>query len=189
LTPFTPADTERVFDYCQDPEIQRWTPIPVPYRMEDAAIFATGAAQKGWDGDITEHPRDWAIRIQGEDSKPYLAGSVGLKPNPPGKSVEVGYLVAADCRGRGLATDAVRTVVGHALRDLAMRRVLWQAVVGNWGSRRLAVRCGFTVEGTLRSQLVLRGQPFDGWIGTILAEDLAKDDGYWTADGRVRLWD
>jgi RimJ/RimL family protein N-acetyltransferase len=186
LTPFQPADTQRVFDYCQDPEIQRW--VPVPYRMEDAAIFTTGAAEKGWDGEIAEHDRVWAIRVAGEDGKPRLAGSVGLKPNPPGKSAEVGYLVAADCRGRGLATDAVNTVVAHAFHDLGMRRVIWQAIVGNWPSRRLAVRCGFRVEGTLRSQLILRGQPVDGWFGTILPSDVAKRDGYWTSDGRARLW-
>ncbi|MDR0627470.1 MAG: GNAT family N-acetyltransferase [Bifidobacteriaceae bacterium] len=189
LTPFEPADTERVFDYCQDPEIQRWTPLPVPYRIQDAAVFTTVTTQKGWGGDITEHERIWAIRIQGEDGKPYLAGSVGLKPNPPGKSVELGYLVAAACRGRGLATDAVNPAVAHALGDLGMRRVLWQAVVGNWPSRRLAVRCGFTVEGTVRSQLVMRGQAFDGWVATIIADDLSKQEGYFKADGGVRLWD
>ncbi|MDR2564922.1 MAG: GNAT family N-acetyltransferase [Bifidobacteriaceae bacterium] len=189
LTPFQPADTRRVFDYCQDPEIQRWVPVPVPYRMEDAAIYTTGAAEKGWDGEIADQDRVWAIRVPGEDGKPYLAGSVGLKPDPPGQSVEVGYLVAADCRGRGLATDAVNTVVAHAFRDLGMRRVIWQAVVGNWPSRRLAVRCGFRVEGTLRSQLVLRGEPVDGWFGTILPPDVADRDGYWTADGQARLWD
>jgi RimJ/RimL family protein N-acetyltransferase len=189
LTGFGPADAQRVFDYCQDPEICRWTPLPTPYRLEDAATFITMVAEKGWDGDITEFERAWAIRLPGADGKPYLAGSIGLKPNPPGKSVEIGYLVAADCRGRGLATDAVNTVVAHALGDLGMRRVLWQAVVGNWPSRRVAVRCGFKIEGTVRSQLVIRGQAFDGWIGSVVAQDLAKDDGYWTKDGRVRLWD
>ncbi|MDR3106739.1 MAG: GNAT family N-acetyltransferase, partial [Bifidobacteriaceae bacterium] len=179
-----------VFDYCQDPEIQRWVPVPAPYRLEDAAVFTTSLAQKGWaDDSLTKEERTWAIRIPGEDGRPYLAGAVSLKPDPPGKSVEIGYLVAADCRGRGLATDAVNTVVAHALLELGMRRVLWQAIVGNWPSRRLAVRCGFTVEGSLRSQILQRGQALDGWVATILAEDLPKKDGYWTEDGRVRLWD
>ncbi|MDR1392598.1 MAG: GNAT family N-acetyltransferase [Bifidobacteriaceae bacterium] len=189
LTPFSPADTQRVFDYCQDAEIQRWTRVPVPYRMEDAAVFTTSTAQKGWDGIGFDHAREWAIRIPGRDGKPYLAGGIALTPQPPGNSAEVGFLMAADCRGRGLATDALNTVVAHAIYDLSMRRVVWQAIVGNWASRRLAVRCGFKVEGTIRSQVIIRGQPADAWIGTILAEDLAKDDGYWTEDGRVRLWD
>ncbi|MDR2381738.1 MAG: GNAT family N-acetyltransferase [Bifidobacteriaceae bacterium] len=189
LTPFNPADTQRVFDYCQDGEIQRWVPVPVPYRMEDAAVFTTSTAQKGWGGPGLVAERTWAIRQLGPDGKPYLAGAVCLRPNPPGASAEIGYLLAADSRGRGLATDAVNTAVGHAIRDLGMRRVYWQALVGNWASRRLAVRCGFKVEGTLRSQLIIRGVAADAWVGTILAEDLASDDGYWTADGRVRLWD
>jgi RimJ/RimL family protein N-acetyltransferase len=189
MTPFEPADTQRVFDYCQDPEIQRWIPVPVPYRMEDAAVFTTSTTQKGWETSGFAHLREWAMRIPGRGGKPYLAGSIGLRPNPPGDSVEVGYLLAADCRGRGIGTDALTTVVTHAIRDLGMRRVYWQAVVGNWPSRRLAVRCGFKVEGTIRSQVMIRGQAEDAWVGTFLASDLAADDGYWTEDGRARLWD
>ncbi|MDR3359261.1 MAG: GNAT family N-acetyltransferase [Bifidobacteriaceae bacterium] len=189
LTPFTPADTQRVFDYCQDVEVQRWVPVPVPYRLEDAAVFTTSTAQKGWDGIGFQAERTWAVRIPGVGGKPHLAGSVALRPDPPGDSAEIGYLLAADCRGRGVATDAVNTLVAHAFGEMKMRRVFWQAVVGNWPSRRLAVRCGFKIEGTLRSHLMLRGQAVDAWVGTILAEDRARADDYWTEDGRVRLWD
>ncbi|MDR2252299.1 MAG: GNAT family N-acetyltransferase [Bifidobacteriaceae bacterium] len=189
LTPFTPADTQRVFDYCQDSEIQRWTGVPTPYRMEDAAVFTTSTAQKGWDPPGFTARREWAIRVPRQGGGRQLVGAVSLRPDASGGSAAVRYLLAADSRGRGIATDAVNTAVAHAIRDLGMRRVVWSAVVGNWPSRRLAVRCGFKVEGAIRSETLIRGQAFDAWVGTILAEDLGKDDGYWTEDGRVRIWD
>ena len=37
----------------------------------------------------------------------------------------------------------------------------------------MAERCGFRVEGTVRGLLVLRGERVDGWIGSLLADDLA----------------
>ncbi len=43
--------------------------------------------------------------------------------------------------------------------------------MGNEGSRRVALKCGFVIEGSVRGLLVHRGQRLDGWIGTLLATD------------------
>jgi len=168
-----------MFEYCQDPEVQQWTAVPVPYRMEDAAVFAVEYCSKGWDEPL-DHERVWGIRVPDAEGGHYLAGTVGIRPDGPG-SVEIGYLVAADCRRQGLGTAAVSAVLDHALNPdgMGMRRVLWKAQVGNWESRRLAVRCGFTVEGTVRSDQVVRGEPKDVWIGTILAADLENRAEVW----------
>jgi hypothetical protein len=73
------------------------------------------AAQKGRDGPIPAEGRTWAIRgFPGAGDEPYLAGARGLKPDPPGQSVGIGNLAAADRRCRGLATAAANTVVTHS---------------------------------------------------------------------------
>ncbi|MCL1898371.1 MAG: GNAT family N-acetyltransferase [Micrococcales bacterium] len=188
LTPIVPADMDRVYEYCQDEEVQRWTMVPVPYRMEDAAVFTVEYCALGWD-DPLDHERVWGIRVPGVQGGLYLAGSIGLRPDGPG-SVEIGYLVAPDCRRRGLATAAVSAVVEHALspNGLGMRRVLWKTFVGNWPSRTLAVRCGFTVEGTIRSDQLVRGEAKDVWIGTILASDMDNRAELWAQRNLVRPW-
>ena len=53
--------------------------------------------------------------------------------------------------------------------ELADGRVLLR------GSRRVAQRCGFTMEGTLRSVVVHRGTRWDMWIGALLAGELPAD--------------
>jgi len=188
LTPILPADMDRVYEYCQDREIQRWTAVPVPYRMEDAAVFTVEYCSKGWADPITAE-RVWGIRIAAADGSSYLAGTVGLRPDGTG-AVEIGYLLAPDCRGRGYGMAAVAAVVDHALDPdgLNMRRVLWKAYVGNWPSRVLAVRCGFTIEGTIRSESVVRGQTQDMWIATILASDLHDQPDMWAQHKLVRPW-
>ena len=49
----------------------------------------------------------------------------------------------------------------------APRELVWQAFTGNWPSRKVAWRLGFTVEGTLRRYLPQRGARRDAWIGTL----------------------
>ena len=46
LRPFVPADAGAVFSACQDPEIQRWTTVPVPYTRDDAEEFVAACAER-----------------------------------------------------------------------------------------------------------------------------------------------
>ena len=55
---------------------------------------------------------------------------------------------------------------GFAERDL--HTVVWLAERGNWASRRLAWKLGFSFDGTVRGWLPLRGELVDAWTGTLL---------------------
>jgi RimJ/RimL family protein N-acetyltransferase len=171
LDTLRPSDVERIREYCQDPEVQRWTTIPVPYGRADASDFVTTMAPAGW---AAGSELTWAIRDRTGAGALRLAGTVGLRLDGAG-SAEVGFLLAPDCRGRGLATVATRAACRHALdpAGLGQRRVVWKAAVGNWASRAVAVRAGFCLEGTIRSEIVVRDRPLDAWVGTLIAGDPA----------------
>lgn len=161
----TALDAEAITAACQDPAIQAWTTVPVPYERSDAETFLR-AVDRGWaDGTMPT----WAIRDGAE-----LVGMIGLTREPVG-SAEIGYWLVPAARGRGLMLAAVGAVVGHAFdpAGLGLDRLHWQAYVGNWPSRRVAERAGFTIEGTIRAHGVQRGLRRDSWVGTLLAADLA----------------
>src|SRR5437660_5284568 len=48
LRPFTSADADAVYRACQDADIQFYTPVPTPYRREDAEEFVAETSPKGW---------------------------------------------------------------------------------------------------------------------------------------------
>jgi RimJ/RimL family protein N-acetyltransferase len=60
--------------------------------------------------------------------------------------VEIGYGLAAPCRGQGLGTDLVDVLAAWAGRQTGVRRVTAEVLVGNEPSRRLLTRLGFTEE-------------------------------------------
>jgi RimJ/RimL family protein N-acetyltransferase len=74
-----------------------------------------------------------------------------------------------------VATAATRLICDWALDTLPFHRVEWQSYVGNDGSRRVADRCGFTFEGTLRARGYQRGAVLDIWIGGLLRTDPRPD--------------
>ena len=169
----TPDDVDAITEICQDEEIQRWTTVPVPYRRHDAEEFVQ-LVERGW---ANGRELTWALRNPEDRS---VLGMVGLNQDNRG-SGEVGYWLGSAGRGRGLMTAAVGLVAEYAFapEGLGLQRMLWYAHVGNWASRRLAWRLGFTFEGTVRAHLVQRGQRRDAWVATLVAGDPIEPKTRW----------
>jgi ribosomal-protein-alanine N-acetyltransferase len=58
--------------------------------------------------------------------------------------VEIGWRLAADYWGRGLATEAARAVVKYAFKDLGLDELVSFTVPGNARSRRVMEKIGMT---------------------------------------------
>lgn len=167
LSPLAPADADAVHAACQDPAIQRYTPVPQPYPRQAAVDFIRVSSER-WDAG-TEGT--WAIRCDGA-----LTGVIGLHGLDPagGGTGEIGYWMAAEHRGRGLLSEAARAVVDVAFSSTGphLDRLQWRAAVGNEPSARVARALGFRYEGTLRSALTNgAGVRDDGWIAGLLPHD------------------
>ena len=63
---------------------------------------------------------------------------------------EVGYWVARDFRGRGLATEAAQAMIDYAFDTLSARQVYICHYEGNEGSRRVIEKLGFKKTGVLK---------------------------------------
>lgn len=167
LRTWLPEDADDLLQACQDEEIQRWTALPRPYLPEHAEHFLDICALRWVQGLAT-----FAIVDAAETE---LLGSIGFVGIPEDGVVEVGYWIAPQARRLGVATAATRLICDWAFDTLAVHRVEWQSYVGNVGSRRVADKCGFTFEGTLRSRGNQRGNILDIWIGGLLRTDPRPD--------------
>jgi RimJ/RimL family protein N-acetyltransferase len=164
LRPLRLDDIDAVVVACSDPEAQRWTTVPVPYRRADAESFVSTHAPGLWargDGAV------FALA----DSDDAFAGSMELRLTGGSGVAEVGYLVAPWARGRGYASAGLGRLCRWAFAELGLHRIEWRAHVGNEASRRVALRAGFTMEGMARDGCVQRGEYRDAWTGAILAGD------------------
>lgn len=158
-------DVEAITGACQDPELQRWVPVPVPYERSHAVDFVTSRPER-WaaeDGEMT-----FAVTDRADGS---LLGMVGLHAHDTTMR-EIGFWTAPQARGRGVMTAAARLACRWGFEDLGLTRIEWWACVGNDASRRVAEKLGFTMEGTCRSRLLHRGERIDGWVGGLLRGEL-----------------
>ena len=159
-----PEDAEEITAACQDTETQRWIPLPVPYEARHAEEWIA-ARPTAWAND---QELNWVV-TDGADGQ--LLGTVALHPHDESMR-EIGFWTAPWSRRRGVMTAAGRLACGWGFEELKLGRIEWWAAVGNWGSRRVAERIGFAVEGTCRDRLLHRGERREAWVGGLLPGEL-----------------
>ena len=119
----------------------RGRPCRCPYAASDAEEFGLHVLPAGWaDGS------EWGFAVEFEGR---YAGTISLRDEGPGRA-EIAYGSHPDVRGTGTMLRALRLLVDWGFAELDLETIVWQAFTGNWPSRKLAWRLGFTVEGTLR---------------------------------------
>jgi RimJ/RimL family protein N-acetyltransferase len=147
LRPWTDRDVAAIVAACQDPEISKWIPmVPHPYTRDDAREYVR-SVKDGWrDGSGA------AFAIT-EVTTGAVLGSIGLHLHRNDRRASVGYWLAREARGRGVATRALRLISAWALDALGIERLELIAEPINEASCAVAERAGFTREGVLRSYL------------------------------------
>jgi RimJ/RimL family protein N-acetyltransferase len=167
------ADVDDITRACQDPELQRWIPVPVPYDRVHGTQWVDDT-ESSW---AEDRELRWVIvdreADDGAGSGPI--GAIGLHARDASMR-EIGFWMAPWARGRGVMTDAVRLTCRWGFAELGLERIEWWANVGNYASRRVAEKVGFTMEGTVRARLLHRGQRVDGWCGGLLPGELLEQD-------------
>ena len=84
----------------------------------------------------------------------------------------IGYWIAPEVQGNGLATRATILLSRWAIRSAGMLRVEALLDPHNIASRRVIEKSGFRREGLLRSYLELDGHPTDALAYSLLHSDL-----------------
>lgn len=90
----------------------------------------------------------WYAIHRAESDGPTVIGAAGYL-GPPGSdgTVEVGYSIAQEFRGRGYATEIVEALVRQAFSFPEVTRVIAHTQTSNSGSVKVLRRCGFTLVG------------------------------------------
>lgn len=142
----TEQDVGRITEICQDPDIQRFTRVAVPYRREHAESLVS-MANDSLDGGRGAH---LLVEVDGA-----VVGCTGVYVDRTDEIGVVGYWTAPEARRQGITTTAVRMLCAWAFDDLGLARLELSTAATNPGSNAVARSLGFTCEGTRRSAMLL----------------------------------
>jgi RimJ/RimL family protein N-acetyltransferase len=145
LRPRRLDDADALVAACQDPEIPRWTMVPSPYTREHALAYLARSDEEAASGE--------SVGLLAVDGRDTLLGSFSLMDlqREPGYG-ELGYWLAAEARGRGVATRAVRLLTDWGHRTFGLERIEIHVHVDNAPSHRVPERAGYErLDGLLAS--------------------------------------
>jgi RimJ/RimL family protein N-acetyltransferase len=134
------ADLDDLVELLDDPDIARWTPMPSPFDVDAGIAYLKRAYQSR----VTGQRIQLAITVDG--ARPL--GEVLLFGVDGGlREAELGYLVGASHRRRGLASGALSLLSRYAHDTLGLSRLLLRIDPGNTASTAVARRCSYRLTG------------------------------------------
>ncbi|MGY2873894.1 RimJ/RimL family protein N-acetyltransferase [Marmoricola sp. URHA0025 HA25] len=179
------ADVDAIVEQSRDPLSWRWTKVPDPYDREDARRFVRDVMPGGWAAE-----QEWGFAVEAvDDGAARYAGTVSLRSEGEGRA-EIAYGSHPWARGSGVMERALRLLLDWGFspaRDggRELDTVIWWAESGNWASRRLAWKVGFSCDGTVRRWLRNRDGRVDAWVGSLCAGDARESRTPWLDVPRI----
>ena len=166
LQRFTRRDASTLDDAIRAslPELNQWLPwARMDYTSGDTTAFIRESIQ-AWKED-----RAWDYSIRSHEDPPRHLGNISVwTTSKLGKIAEIGYWVRSDEVSKGVCTESVDRLLEEAFDALGYHKVVLRIAVGNDASDRVAQKLGFTREGVLREELLIRGNWVDHSLWSLL---------------------
>ena len=138
-----------------DEDVVRFTLLPTTPDLETARNWVERYTVGWGDGTLG------GFAIESAAERAFL-GFIGIvRYDAAGKTAELGYIVAPEARGRGVAARALGLLTTWCLDRLGLERVELRIDLANLPSLRLAERAGYVHEGVLRSMPFMDGLRVD----------------------------
>lgn len=137
--------------------------LPYPYTARDGEAYISEMLSAK-DSDT------FAFAITVDDK---VIGSIGAfrQDNIHSRTAEMGYYIAEECWGKGIAAEAVKQLCAYVFENSDIIRIFAEPFAYNAASCRVLEKAGFRYEGTLRSNAVKNGKVIDMKMFALLKAD------------------
>ncbi|MGH3446633.1 MAG: GNAT family N-acetyltransferase [Nocardioidaceae bacterium] len=160
-------DADAIVEQCTDPVSVEWTTVPLDYTHDTAVEWVKTAIPEGWE---TGKEQAFAIEATHPDGVRRFSGTLSLR-HERARRAELAFGAHPAIRGTGVVTTAVNLLLDWGFDELNLETVVWLANRGNFASRRVAWKTGFTFGGTVRRYVDHRDEYPDAWIATLHKDD------------------
>ncbi|MEI4771686.1 GNAT family protein [Psychrobacillus sp. FJAT-51614] len=154
-------DNEKVFEYCGI----------IPKHNVQTVSKMIGHFER----DFQKRSRiKWGI-FQKRDKHKLVGIMECMDFNQKINSVTIGYYLAEDCWGNGIATKSVKLIVKYLFEEVNINRIHAEVMPANETSKKVLIKNGFIREGLLRQASLWSGKGIvDLEIYGILKEDYVE---------------
>ncbi|KOR76299.1 GNAT family N-acetyltransferase [Paenibacillus solani] len=158
-------DADQMFAYASDDEVARYVTWETHSSIDDSKNFIQFILFQYAKHDIAP----WAIELKENGRMVGTVDFVWWKPEQ--QIAEIGYVLARECWGQGLMTEAAAALLKLAFGEMELERIQARCFSENIGSQRVMEKIGMSYEGTLRKGIKIKGRHWDIKMYSILKEE------------------
>lgn len=165
LRPFTEADL---------PEFARYRALPDVARFQSWSSYSLTDARKLFDAMQSTpfgNPGSWHQIAIADKNTDRLLGDCALHFLEDQRQAEIGFTLAPEHQGQGLAGDALGLLLDYVFGDLGMHRVIAVTDAENLPARALLTRLGFRQEAHFVENIFFKGRWGDECLFACLASE------------------
>lgn len=163
-------DADDLLIYLSDKEVMKYMGLEPFNSVEDAldeiawykSIFEKGTGMR------------WGISLKGQDK---VIGSCGfLNRATQHYRAEIGYELSKEHWGKGIASEAIESVISYGFKELNLHRIEALIEPLNLPSQKVLERKGFIREGLLRGYEFTCGKFDDVYMYSLLNQDFKRKE-------------
>jgi diamine N-acetyltransferase len=170
LRPIERDDLPRFVEWFADPEVRRHLLVYLPFSL---------AQEERWFEDLQgQLERQEALVLAIETTEGVHIGNLGLQAiDWKNRNAELGILIGEKAYwNQGYGTDAIRTLLGLAFREMNLHRIFLRVDADNARGIRCYEKVGFRLDGTLRDAVFKEGRYLDQHVMSILRAEFETDE-------------
>lgn len=137
-----PADLAAFHAICCDPDVMQFVGTGEPWLLERTRQFIERAMEMSRTLGFCQ----WALIHKSHSA---LIGFCGFIPASDGTGAEIGWRLAKESWGQGLATEAAHAVLKHGFETLGFPRIIATVQSPNRASVRVVEKLGMKLEKTI----------------------------------------
>lgn len=159
------ASAPGLFALRRDPEVMRYVEREPPETIAEIEELISQNEQ----GLQNQACIAWSLWTR---ESPRFCGTIGYwRMQPEHDRAEVGYMLARDWWGKGLASEALQAALEYGFQSMGMHSVSADVNPDNSASIRLLERHGFVREAYFRENFLWRGNYLDSAVFGLLKQD------------------
>lgn len=148
-------------------ELNQWLPwAHLGYGKEDSASYIRDSVHSWREG----RAYDFTIRLR-SDLAVHIGNISVWSVSRMGRAAEIGYWIRTDRAGSGLATEACQRMLALGFDEMGFHKINLRIASGNRQSERVAEKLGFSRDGILRDELLVRGRWIDHTLFSLLEHE------------------
>jgi diamine N-acetyltransferase len=170
LRPIERDDLPRFVEWFSDPEVRRHLGVWLP--------FSLAQEERWFERHLEQLERKELVLLAIEADEGVLIGSIGLHQiDWKNRHAELGIAIGEKAYwNRAYGTDAIRTLLKLAFREMNMHRVQLRVDADNARAIHCYEKAGFKKEGGLRDAVFREGRYVDQHVMSILQREFEGND-------------